>query len=80
MIGLSRSLPDFVLIISTPLAPRVPYIADAVASFNTEKLSITSGSNEFRSALDTSTPSKIIKGEVAPFIVATPRIKKSAEF
>ena len=40
MIGLSRFIPDLVVTIITPLAPRVPYIAVAVASFRIEKLSI----------------------------------------
>ena len=37
MIGLSRSRPLLVVMIITPLAPLVPYIAVAVASLRMEK-------------------------------------------
>ena len=66
--------------IITPLAPRVPYIADAVASFKIEKLSIISGSMAFKSAEVISTPSIIINGEVMPLMVEIPLIKNSALF
>jgi tRNA-binding EMAP/Myf-like protein len=66
--------PDLVVIIITPLAPRVPYIAVAVASFKIEKPSMISGSRLSKSPEDISTPSNIISGLVAPFIVEIPRI------
>ena len=78
IIGLSRSLPLLVVIIITPLAPRVPYSAVAVASFKIEKLSIASASSEFNSVLLISTPSKIISAPVAPLKVDLPRIQKLA--
>ena len=78
MIGLSRFIPDLVVTIITPLAPRVPYIAVAVASFRIEKLSIISGSRLFKSLELTCTPSRIISGSVTPFMVETPRIQKLA--
>ncbi|MNI13416.1 hypothetical protein D3C81_1152050 [compost metagenome] len=78
IIGLSRSRPDLVVTIITPLAPRVPYNAVAVASFKMEKLSITSGSNTFKSVADACTPSITINGEVIPLKVEIPLIQKSA--
>ena len=78
IIGLSRFLPFLVATIITPLAPRVPYNAVAVASFRIEKLSITSGSNAFNSVELISTPSMIIKAEVLPLKVDLPRIQKLA--
>ena len=77
IIGLSRFCPDFVVTIITPFAPRVPYIAVAVASFKMENPSITSGSKAFKSAEDTCTPSMIIRGDVASLKVEIPRIQKS---
>ena len=64
--------------IITPFAPRVPYIAVAVASFKIEKLSMTSGSKAFKSLELISTPSNTIKTPVASPKVDLPRIQKSA--
>ncbi len=62
----------------TPFAPRAPYKAVAVASFKTEKFSITSEERAFKSPVDASTPSIKIRGEVGPANVDTPRIQKLA--
>jgi len=67
-----------VVTIITPLAPREPYRAVAVASLRIEKLSIISGSSAFRSPLDAFTPSMTMSGEVMPLNVEIPRIQKSA--
>jgi hypothetical protein len=47
-------------------------------TFNTEKLSITSGSIAFKSPLEACTPSMIINGLLVPLKVEIPRIQKSA--
>ena len=67
IIGLSKAAPDLVVTIITPLAPRIPYIAVAVASFRIENPSMTSGSRAFKSVVVDSIPS-----------IETPRIQKLA--
>ena len=79
IIGLSKAAPDLVVTIITPLAPRIQYIAVAVASFRIENPSITSGSRAFKSVVVDSMPSIMISGEVLALpSVETPRIQKLA--
>lgn len=72
MIGLSRSRPLLVVMIITPFAPLVPYIAVAVASLRMEKPSMISGSMALRSPAEISTPSRMIRGDVTPLMVEIP--------
>ena len=62
----------------TPLAPRAPYSAVAVASFRIENPSITSGERAFKSLIDTSTLSIKTSGDVLLAKVEIPRIQKFA--
>ena len=68
--------PSFVFTRITPLAPRDPYKAVAVASFMIEKLSMSSGCKRDRSAVLTSILSINIKGDLAYPNEVTPRTKK----
>ena len=54
--------------------PREPYMAVADASLRIEKLSITSGSRWLRSSCEISIPSITISGDLAPLMVAIPRM------
>ena len=72
------SLPFLVVINITPLAPRAPYNAVAVASFRIENPSITSGERAFKSPIDTSTLSIKTSGDVLLAKVEIPRIQKFA--
>ena len=71
------SAPRFVVTRMTPLAPRAPYNAVAVASFMTEKLAMSSGWRRARSVAVNSILSMRMRGVVFPSKVATPRMKKS---
>ena len=68
------SEPRFVVMSTTPLAPRTPNTAVADASFRTVTLSISLGS---MSAIERSTPSTCMRGVESPH-VALPRTKISA--
>src|SRR3954471_15205415 len=71
--------PALVVMTKTPLAPLAPYTAAAVASFNTEKVAISSGCKRARSVFDDSMPSININGSTLPEPNdPKPRIKKEA--
>ena len=73
------ALPNFVVTKITPLAPRAPYTAVAVASFNTEKALISSGCKRAKSVELDSTPSIKINGSTLPAPnEPTPRTKNCA--
>ncbi|MNI64113.1 hypothetical protein D3C87_1302490 [compost metagenome] len=68
--------PDFVVINTTPFAPRAPYTADAVASFNTLKEAISSACKRAISFCVDSIPSIKINGSCLPVPkVPKPRMK-----
>ena len=71
------ALPRFVVISTTPFAPRTPYTAVADASFNTENDSISDGSIEL---ISPSKPSISTKADAFAPKVPIPRIQNSAIF
>ena len=70
--------PSFVVTKIIPFAPLAPKIDVVVASFNIEKLSISSGCNLARSSILSSTPSISIKGLLVRPNVVTPLTKNWA--
>ena len=65
--------PFLLVIITTPLAAREPYIAVEEASFNTVMLSMSFGFNAVNAPDDIGEPSRIKRGSVFELIELTPR-------
>ena len=72
--ALSMAVPRLVVITTTPLAARAPYMEVDDASFNTEMDSISLGLMVLKSELVMGTPSRINKGAVPELIEFVPRI------